>query len=389
MSDIAPLSMKEASESIPLKRTSSIEAQLQSVGTCYAYTVTRLIVRMITQMMPQFFSISDDETDLLYSSDNYIYKSCFVEDNTNISEIISVLDLNKCPIPKRYNHMVIFYYTLYTIKEKYRGCGGIVSDIMFDFCRNFYFFYDMDKYYKIIISQKIDAHAKRILVKFAHFVINNNIQFELGYDSLIMNGQTETNNWITQFPENAKNALKKNMYVGFGYRLSYNQGYLTDPDSIYKDEKMIDTTCSKPIFGHIVTVTDWEPGYITIVNSAGTKWGNNGFIKIPAKYFYKFTILPSCESEEGSPFYHSFFYFDIINWAPPISTKVIKEAPVYVHNNTSMEPLKEEQIELPLPKEEKCSEGTCVVSGGKHKKKNKKTKRRKTRIKKTKRRKQK
>jgi hypothetical protein len=39
------------------------------------------------------------------------------------------------------------------------------------------------------------------------------------------------------------------------------------------------------------------PAYITILNSWGTEWGNNGFIRISSENYYKFVMTPFCKKE--------------------------------------------------------------------------------------------
>jgi hypothetical protein len=52
-----------------------------------------------------------------------------------------------------------------------------------------------------------------------------------------------------------------------------------------------------------MVITKWEqeapgmPAYITILNSWGTEWGIDGFIRISSENYYKFVMNPFCKKE--------------------------------------------------------------------------------------------
>jgi len=319
-----------ASNSIPINRTSSIGAEDQrSEGSCFAYASARLITRLITQMIPTYFTITPDESNLLYNNKTSTniekYKNCFVSDSTDLNLVRNVLSSNICPINKRYNHMILFYYTLFTIKKQY-GCNGGDPEIIlarfaetpYDLYRLKYEILDGTEYSKnkpngYIISKPIDAKARALILEYISFIGGNEIEVDQEKELLSLNDASESyeKNWITQFPEGAKAALANNMYVGFTFAMPINQAPTINRSGIFDISPALPKECIGPIMAHIVIITHWEPNYVTILNTWGSGWGNNGSIKIPSENFYKFVMNPSCSDFSNPSRSMKFLYFNV------------------------------------------------------------------------------
>ena len=327
---IQPDNIFKASKEIPLARTSSVGAENQlDEGTCFAYSSSRLITRCITQCIPTYFNITSDESNLLYidkTEENITkYKNCFINNSKDLEIVREVLSFkNKCSIPKRYNHMILFYYTLFTIKKKYGCNGSVVDHILTIFSENpedFYGIgseiiatieYSQEKPRGYIISKEVDNAARILIQAYINFLHTNEISVENEIDLLPLDGyQTHEQNWITNFPQGAKMALENKMYVGFSFSMPSNQWRSISGKAILDTNPVPSETCNPPISRHAVVITKWEPGFITILNSWGTGWGNRGFIRLPSENFYKFVMNPSCEDFSNSGWSMKFLYFNI------------------------------------------------------------------------------
>jgi hypothetical protein len=352
------ITIGRASATMPLRRTSSMGADDQKeTPSCGVYTVTRCITRLITQMLPHYFIITTDESELLYSGEPE-YANCFIEDSTNILEIQSKLQTeSKCIINKRYNHMSIYYFTLYTILKKY-GCPIVPLFVMKDFCDSIPLFYTTDTPHEIIISSEIDDNALHIITEFVNFIKKNNIKIS-GGGNFFENVQNETNNWISNFPRHAKQALDNNMYIGLSF--SFDNIQSLGLSNKYFNAKGVQPTrkkCIYPVQRHSLTITDWEPGYVTLLNTWGITWGNEGFIKVPSKYYYKFVLNQACIPQrilnviDKANLFTYIYYFKVTNWTP----------------------LPPEVSEVPSESVTECTETSCEIHGGKKRKSRKKTK---------------
>jgi|688.fasta_scaffold223566_2 hypothetical protein len=304
-------SINIASRAIPLSRTSSIgpENQLDE-GSCFAYTAARIITRCITQIIPNKFTLTSDESALLYNSKKDVnvntYSNCFVNNSTDLESIREVLSFNnKCSISKRYNHMIIFYYTLFTIKKKY-GCeGGHAYQVLLDFAKSPKPFYYLEPNNltcsseapgEYIFSKEIDDVATVLIQEYIEFLCTNQISVDTKVELFNLDDNINPEkNWIKNFPEGAKRALENKMYISFGFSMPVNQWDTISEKNILDVNQVTFNKCIMPITGHAVVVTKWEPNYITILNSWGTGWGNRGYIRLPSKNFYKFVMTPACK----------------------------------------------------------------------------------------------
>jgi hypothetical protein len=346
------ITIGRSSETIPLKRSSSIGADNQrTTPSCAVYTVTRCITRLITQMLPHYFVITKDESDLLYSGGPE-YTNCFIEDSTDILEIQSKLKTeSKCIINKRYNHMSIYYFTLYTILKKY-GCPIVPLFVMKIFCDNIPIFYTQDEI-TVTISDEVDDNALRIITEFVNFIKKNNINISVG-GNFFDYEQTKTRNWIANFPRHAKQALDNNMYIGLNFAFDNIQSLSLQ--NKYFNAKGVEPTrkkCINPVQRHSLVITDWEPGYVTLLNTWGINWGNEGFIKVPLKYYYKFVLNQACIPQEilsvdKLRYFTHIYYFKVTGWTP-----LPTEVPEVL---------------------EECTETSCEIHGGKKRKSKKKMK---------------
>lgn len=295
-----------ASNFVPLSRTSSIGPENQGQeNSCFAYTAARIITRCITQIIPNKFKLTPDEESLLYDRGFFKifakdYKNCFVYDSVDLESVRKVLSFNKCRIPKRYNHMIVFYYTLFTIKKKY-GCNfGSSYNVLKEFTTSPQVFYyiknDSDCSSKYIFSTEIDDVAKNLIQEYVNFICTNQIRVETNSITLPLNiNKGPHENWITKFPEGAKNSLKNKMYVGFNFHMPESQWQTINAKNILNPSSYT-SECLGNITGHTVVITKWEPGYITILNSWGTGWGNRGYVRLPSENFYKFVLSPNCKA---------------------------------------------------------------------------------------------
>lgn len=306
-----PNMIEDESKQIHLKRTASISPQDQEqLGICYAHSSARCITKLITKMIPDDFIDDDSMISQLYSGSDK-YNNCFIENSNDIQEIIAKLDnATKCPLPKRYNHMLIYYYILYTVKDKYGCSGGHVERVMTEFCERTLF---RDN---IIFSPEIDSVAKAIINKFYLFVSENKYEIKTKHEYVPLYNQTPSMNWIKNIPENVKKSLKLGLYVSLSFAMPQNQ-WITVGSEIFNIQPAYLTQCERPITAHELTITEWNPKYVTIINSWGSKWGNQGFIKLPAEIYYKFIMSNMCYEV----FYHNiqFSYFSISG--PPLPTR--------------------------------------------------------------------
>lgn len=310
-----PTEFKESTEQIKLSRSTSVEAQSQgNEGTCFAYASARCITRLITKILPNSFNLTEQDIEKLGSKDDR-YINCFITKGDNAIVRKTLAFANKCPIPKKYNHMIIFYYTFLTIKRDY-GCeGGEPSEILDIFSESISSFYNIDTEIignndslitknrrGFIISKEVDEAARIIIRKFIEYIYTNNISISVNKDIFDLNNQSYQHNWITDFPDGAKEALSNQMYIAFSYKLPESQRIQNRPDRVYTIQPAQDFACND-VVGHSVVITNWEPpndsdsqAYVTFINSWGRNWGNKGFIRIPSNYYDKFVMKPICET---------------------------------------------------------------------------------------------
>jgi hypothetical protein len=288
-------------ENLPMLKTSSVGAQNQKKeGTCYAYVAARLITRLITQKFPDDFEVNDEEFGLLWDGKNGEFEdNCYLDKSINLNKVRDMLTINKCSITKRYNQMLLFCYTLFTIKIKF-GCNGFnLEETLLHFEKNIRKFYDVN-----VFSPELDALA---FGKFIRPLIIFNYpkkNFEVKSVFYNLNNNSPQRNWILNFPEPAKRALENKMYVSFRFSMPENQWKTISVNNIFGSDPIIrDTSCIYPITSHVVTITKWEqeepgmPAYVTMINSWGANWGEGGFIRISSENYYKFLMTPFCEKD--------------------------------------------------------------------------------------------
>ena len=306
-----------STKNMPLIRSSSVGPQSQGKeGTCYAYTAARLITRFITQKFPDEFELNDDEAKLLYDEEGA--ENCVFINSDNLKAVRNILTIDKCSIDKRYNHMLLFYFTLFSIKRRFGCKGNNVETILNFFCdddglKMLYYIYSDDYIrdaYDYILSNELDTIVvDRFIRPLIQFRINTETKTKTSVISTKsvyynLNDNSPQRNWILNFPEPAKRALKNKMYVAFSFAMPENQWVTINKYFIFDSNPVIrDTRCVKPINRHSVVITKWEqeepdmPAYITIINSWGSEWGNNGFIRISSEHYYKFVMTPFCKTD--------------------------------------------------------------------------------------------
>jgi len=323
-----------------LSRSSSIVPQNQAnEGTCFAYSSARVITRYITQIIPDEFTLDDEESTLLYSND-LREDNCFFYNSKNIEDVRNALSINRCSVDKRYNYMILFYYTLFTIKKKF-GCSGVKSSDIKDILETFGMlpthFYGLtmhdltERNENYIISPEIDEKAIQLILKFYNVITDGtnklrpeNIKAHVEVDRFPLNQNiSQRENWITNFPEGAKAALKNNMYVAFVFSMPKNQWQTIRRTNLFDINPVLtDPECTPPIGSHAVVITNWEqegptdPAYVTIVNSWGPDWGTNGFIRLSSENYYKFVMNPNCKEDydyqgPGGTHNMKFMYFEV------------------------------------------------------------------------------
>ena len=195
-------------ENMPMLKTSSVGAQNQKKeGTCYAYVAARLITRLITQKFPDDFEVNDEEFGLLWDGKNGEFEdNCYLDKSINLNKVRDMLTINKCSITKRYNQMLLFCYTLFTIKIKF-GCNGFnLEETLLHFEKNIRKFYDVN-----VFSPELDTFA---FEKFIRPLIIFNYpkkNFEVKSVFYNLNNNSPQRNWILNFPEPAKRALENNL----------------------------------------------------------------------------------------------------------------------------------------------------------------------------------
>jgi hypothetical protein len=291
---------------IPVVRSSSVGAQNQKKeGTCYAYTATRLITRLITKKFPDDFEVNDEEFSLIYHGKNGEFEdNCYLDKSINLNKVRDMLTINKCSITKQYNHLLLFCYTLFTIKKKF-GCSGYSLEyVLIQFEKDIRKFYQIP-YNAPVFSPELDSYAFEKFIRPLMTFNYPNKNFEVKTVFYNLNNNSPERNWILNFPEPAKRALKNKMYVSFVFFMPENQWETINVDNIFDSNPIIrDTSCVYPLKSHAVTITDWEqeepgmPAYITILNSWGKNWGDGGFIRISSENYYKFLLSPFCKEYE-------------------------------------------------------------------------------------------
>jgi surface protein len=335
-----------STQNMSLTRSSSIGAQDQgSEGTCYAYVTARLITRLITQKFPDQFEMNDDKANLLYSQREE--ENCFLYNSIDLNKVIKTLTIDKCSIDERYNHMLLFYFTLFAIKKKF-GCEGNLSSVVLDSFFDLLNFFNINLTFETppkpdiltpyilspkdpyILSLELDTLA---IQKFIHPLLSEALpsKISIEIDKYNTYDNSSQRNWILNFPEGAKKALENKMYICFGFCLSENQWATINTKNIYDSNPIIkDTSCILPISCHAMVITKWEqeapgmPAYITILNSWGPSWGNNGFIRISSENYDKFVLNPSCK-EHKNLVNMEFTYFKVKDDKPFVSSKMKPE----------------------------------------------------------------
>lgn len=273
-------------ESSAIIKKPSLEAQHQkNAEICFAHTTARIIVRFMAKIIP---------TILKYKNDFDKNPDCYIID-ADITDIKFILTKNKCTNKNRYNHLVIYYYILVFITNKY-GCDGSITDIILqDFVDTGFLTSDT------VITKGIDNKATTIIQTFNKAIVKKRLSYAVRIDIFdINNNKSYRKNWITDFPENAKKALKEGQYIIMDFYLPVNQWELiTDVFNVSRT-----TTCVPPISGHSVVITNWEIDpytqleTVTILNSWGKQWGNDGMVKINALNYDKFAINHTCNNKE-------------------------------------------------------------------------------------------
>ena len=316
------------SESIPMIRTSSIKAQEQLNGTCYAYAISRCLTKYIKNIIPEHFKLS--RLSILYDRKD----NCSVEienlENTR-------LKISECTLKPRYNYMCLFFYIFFTIVNKYGLDGYSVSIIMREILENFSKFFNLDDVVNEtnkVISIKIDNDARTLLQAFINKLpifksqITKNM-FHHYYGEETFTVQTKRENWFTNFPDVAKETLKLGYYVVLSFAMPLGQfKELTDVYSTFESRKRFcrntDTAenyfsvdpndpyiSEDKISGHAVVITgyDEKDKSLTIINSWGSKWGNNGYIKLIPEHYWLFVMDTNCYAFNLPQYKMSISYF--------------------------------------------------------------------------------
>jgi len=348
-------------EPYKLTRTYSIEAQHQGFeGTCYAHASARVITKLISKLVPKFFTIDETEINSLYDKKKKTKenKNCFItEESTQISKIRKILDptlsimdtikrnfINdyskyKCPIKGKYNTLIMYFYTMLTNKRNH-GCNGaapihILNQFVESFNSDVKFntqdFYNLSKAVSTkdgllgenpskqgyIISESVDKICREILSEFSNFVVENKIVLDVKSYSRLTDEETMKENWITKFPDEAKEALNNGLYVLFDFCLTKEQwNYIGKglflPNSNFNCDKKEKDQNKYKIKCHSAVITSWRKDettgicYVTIINSWGIEWGESGVIEISSDKFSYFVLNGSCGNRNIN-----FLYFTI------------------------------------------------------------------------------
>lgn len=355
----------------PLKllKMHSIEAQGQgNEGTCYAHASARVITKLISRLLPKFFQISETEKNLLYdeSKKQTTNKNCFISiesnDINNLRKILypelNLIDRakrglnklseiddydyskNKCPIKGKYNTLIMYFYTLFIIRREYGCSGAKLQQVLTNFISSFNHYnnnfnkninnnnndlynlkhqvlYSRDGLLGVnppkngyIISKSVDDKCRIILNELSNFIATNNIylKYKSVYFDLSANINVD-NNWITNFPEDCKNAIKNKLYVILSFSLSDEKMNELIEDPLIKINDHFCRSLNniydlKKIHSHGVVITNWEKDersgicYVTIINSWGNEWGMGGVVRIPSTLYNNFVLDSSCRNEK-------------------------------------------------------------------------------------------
>lgn len=310
-----------------LLRAQSLEPQNQgNQGTCFAHATARVITNLITKLIPNEFILNAQELQFLNNKTSDKIKNCFInnsEDYHLIRETLTHVS-NICPLQKRYNLLILYYYTYLTIIKRHGCDGGTSANIIEEFvdedkAYDFYYlqetvsetidyFQTSDKQ-GYLISKSVDDICRELLKTYYSklFEIENGEtrQYELSSvkeEIHVNDSETYTHNWVTDFPEGPKNALRQGLYVLFSFPLDEYQWNDITSANINKFTIIPPHDCNGEFQSHTVVITNWEegengqPSYVTILNSWGTNWSKGGKIRLPSTLYNKFLLNPNCDT---------------------------------------------------------------------------------------------
>jgi hypothetical protein len=293
-------SVKQNSRAMTLVRTSSLGAQKQLDGTCYAYASARVITKFIKNTIPHFFDISRVKDDLELDPS--------LLGRISLGIVRDAFDRMKREKrfegkAEAYNYMCVFYFTYFRIVGMFGKNGGFPEKIFETFTNDpitFFFLRTagLTMSSQIIISNVVDKNAKNIASRFIERCNHNPEWNEVRYD---FSEDTESDNWVTNLPEQVKQVLRANCYVCLTFYLPNSQyTILMDLARHYPEYAHCMTSNSaydKIVTGHAVVITNYDEDAktATIINSWGQEWGNKGQVLIRPNQYRYFVMDKRCK----------------------------------------------------------------------------------------------
>jgi ankyrin repeat protein len=261
-----------------LVRQQSLNAQKQDGGTCFAHAVSRCILRLIKNYIPNYFTNKNKE--------NYIKINSFKNFKSYLNNLNNSNKKDK--LDAMYYNNILYYYFYYIITNEF-GCNGgdpanVLSYIINTYLNNNYKSNNNLKKNNLNIMNKehIDNISK-ILNEFIN--LTKDINFNI-----------KRYPYIQQYiPNEIKKILDKDLYVIFSFFGNDNffNHFLTIKSSTIEYTHFNSYNNNKKYDGHSVVIKSYEKNSMIITNSWGKKWGFLGYLKLDENIFLnKSCLLP-------------------------------------------------------------------------------------------------
>ena len=252
-----------------LIRQPSVKVQNQgNIGTCFAHAISRSILRLIKNYVPNYFINKNKE--------NYIKIN-------NLNDFELYLKSGEINLDVMYYNNILYYYFYYIIINKF-GCNGADSEKVLS--------YILDTY----ININININNLNIMTK--EHIDNISVILNEFYDlTKYINFTIKRYPYIQKYiPNEIKKILDKDLYVILSF--SGNKIFFKKFSNIKSskiDLKNFDYTNNnnQNIGRHSVVIKSYEENSMIITNSWGDNWGNSGYLKLDKNIFLnKSNILP-------------------------------------------------------------------------------------------------
>jgi hypothetical protein len=300
-------------EAPPLKRAITLGVQQQTGGTCFAHTSSRIFCKLVKNLLP----------------DRFDAKETCASSGVEMQEDY-IKTVKNCADEKFKNYVCLYSYVVETIKVMI-GCNGytayIVMSLMVDYTSTFFmlgnyipnFRTQSWVYRNPLISEEIDSIAKNLLQEFVLkreqeqmkiVVLNFNLRGDFNYGEEKV---SPSHNWIKSPGKNLLDFINltktQNLYSGISVHGNKFQIDELENQSLNKLGAFSKTAKSlfnkvtgiaNPIIeknygsgGHAMVIKDWNfaNSTLTILNTWGSDWGNNGTTLWGEEEYNKFNYI--------------------------------------------------------------------------------------------------